>query len=313
MITIFSTPKPFRGHAGVIQRNALESWVRLHPDVEVILFGDDQGAAEIAHELCIRHIPETPRHPSGFKYLNAFFARTQESARHPVLCFANCDIVFLSDLLEAVTAVAHHAPRFLMVGKRWDVDITEPLPFAQPDWAAQLRTRALCEGRQRPGQWIDYFVFPRGSYDAIPAFVIGRVGWDNWLVGRALTTGAAVVDASARVTAVHQNHDYGYHPQGQIGVWQDELARRNIELAGGFRFMGTIDDATHRLTRSGVRRNWSCYTVPLRRILARRIHDGFSACLRVTRPMRHALGIRKGNLTWLGAGERDGQGEVGRS
>jgi hypothetical protein len=307
MITIFSTPKPFRGHAAVIQRNALESWVRLHPDVEVILFGDDQGAAEIAHELCIRHIPESPRHPSGFKYLNAFFARAQEMARHPVLCFANCDIIFLPDLLEAVATVASHAPRFLMVGKRWDVDITQPLPFAQPDWAAQLRTKALHEGKHRPSQWIDYFVFPRGFYDAIPAFVIGRVGWDNWLVGRALTVGAPVVDASAVVTAVHQNHDYGYHPQGQTGVWHDDLARRNVELAGGFHSMGTIDDATHLLTRSGVRRNWWSYTVPLRRTIARGVHGGLSAGLRVTRPIRHALGIRKENMRLLGAGERDGR------
>ena len=43
MITIFSTPKPFRGHIGVIQRNALKSWTLLHPDVEMILFGDERA------------------------------------------------------------------------------------------------------------------------------------------------------------------------------------------------------------------------------------------------------------------------------
>ena len=26
MLTIFTTPKPFRGHIGIIQRNALKSW-----------------------------------------------------------------------------------------------------------------------------------------------------------------------------------------------------------------------------------------------------------------------------------------------
>jgi hypothetical protein len=43
MLTLFTTAKPFEGHSGVIQRNALKSWKRLHPDVEVILFGDDAG------------------------------------------------------------------------------------------------------------------------------------------------------------------------------------------------------------------------------------------------------------------------------
>ena len=48
MITFFSTPKPFRGHIGVIQRNAIQSWRLTHPDAEVILFGDEAGAAEVA-------------------------------------------------------------------------------------------------------------------------------------------------------------------------------------------------------------------------------------------------------------------------
>ena len=43
MITIFSTPKPFSGHNEIIQRNALQSWKRLHQDIEILLFGDDEG------------------------------------------------------------------------------------------------------------------------------------------------------------------------------------------------------------------------------------------------------------------------------
>ncbi len=30
-VTIFATPKAFRGHFSVIQRNAIESWTRLSP------------------------------------------------------------------------------------------------------------------------------------------------------------------------------------------------------------------------------------------------------------------------------------------
>ena len=45
MLTFFSTPKPFVGHIDVIQRNALRSWRQIHPDIEILLFGDDAGAA----------------------------------------------------------------------------------------------------------------------------------------------------------------------------------------------------------------------------------------------------------------------------
>lgn len=60
MITFFSTPKPFRGHIGVIQRNAIRSWKLAHPDAEVILFGDEEGASETARDLGARHEPEEP-------------------------------------------------------------------------------------------------------------------------------------------------------------------------------------------------------------------------------------------------------------
>jgi hypothetical protein len=57
MLTLFTTAKAFEGHHGVIQRNALKSWKLLHPDVEVILFGDDRGAAEVCAELALRFEP----------------------------------------------------------------------------------------------------------------------------------------------------------------------------------------------------------------------------------------------------------------
>ncbi|NBC18953.1 MAG: hypothetical protein GVY18_16755, partial [Bacteroidetes bacterium] len=51
MLTLFTIPKPFAGHIGVIQRNALESWRRLDSDVEIILCGDDAGVAKTADAL----------------------------------------------------------------------------------------------------------------------------------------------------------------------------------------------------------------------------------------------------------------------
>ena len=109
--------------------------------------------------------------------------------------------------------------------------------------------RASCEsclasGRQRPAQWIDYFLFPKGLYyKKIPEFVIGRPGWDNWLLWYPLSQRVPLVDASAAVVAVHQNHDYAYHPAGEKGVWEGEEARENYRLyEGKFR---TLANATH--------------------------------------------------------------------
>src|ERR1700693_2609544 len=196
MLTLFTTAKPFKGHSVIIQRNALESWKLLHPDVEVILFGDDAGSAEIANELGLRHEAFVERNKFGTKRLDYIFGRAQELARHDFLCYCNCDIILLPEFCHSLKRVADAHPRFLMVGRRWDTDITEPIDFDVPDWSRFAKTLAIEHGVQQPGYSVDYFAFRRGLYASIPPLVIGRIWWDHWLVWKARQQGAAVVDAS---------------------------------------------------------------------------------------------------------------------
>jgi hypothetical protein len=41
MLTILTSPKPFRGHVGIILRNAIQSWKFVHAKAEVIFFGGE--------------------------------------------------------------------------------------------------------------------------------------------------------------------------------------------------------------------------------------------------------------------------------
>jgi hypothetical protein len=297
VITFFTTPKPFAGHIDVIQRNALRSWQRLHPDAEIIVFGDDAGAAEVCRELGIRHVPQVRRNSHGTKYLAGIYAQAQELARHDILCQVNCDILLLDDFREAVPRVAGQFDAFLMAGRRWDVEIREPLDFNRSDWPAQVRDLAFRTNRQRPAQWIDYFAFRKGLYrERIPEFVIGRPGWDNWLLWFARSSGAALVDASAVVCAVHQNHDYGYHPDGEKGVWEGEEARENYRLLEGHRKFATLENATHVLRDDGFHLNYHHWLVLARRRTADSLSPAWFRFLDVSRPIRQRLGLRqKGN------------------
>jgi hypothetical protein len=301
MLTLFTTPKPFLGHINVIQRNALHSWKLLHPDVEVILFGDDDGAAEVCRELGLRHEPEVLRSPLGTKRLDSIFSRAQQIARHPTVCYANCDIILTHDLLDAQSTLAEWNPNHLMVGRRWDTNITEPLDFEKSDWQWRIVDRARRQGILRFYHNIDYFLFPRGLYQQIPPLVIGRIWWDHWLVGKAHALGAAVVDASEVVCAVHQNHDYAYHAKGIEGVWNDDDARRNLELAKADSCLATIEDAPYRLTRDGIEKN-SFYrlasTKRMGRSVSKKVRAAFRTALwhpllNATRSLRHALGLKK--------------------
>ena len=276
----------------MIQRNALASWTRLHADVEVILFGDDAGAAEVARELGLRHEPRVERNRFGSKRIDFMFARAQEIARHEVLCFCNCDIILLPEFCAAVERVRAGHERFLMVGRRWDALIREAVDFGDAEWGARLAEVAHERGVQQAGWSVDYFAFRRGLYGEIPAMVIGRIWWDHWLVWKAREAGAAVVDASEVVTAIHQNHDYGYHPTGAEGVWTDEQAKENYRLAGGRWHLWTIDDATHILGAEGERGNLRRLWAPYWRYARPGVVPAWFALLDWTRPVRRALGIQ---------------------
>ena len=65
LITLFSAPKPFTNpHIAMIQRNAIKSWTLL-PDVEVILLGEEEGLAEAAQELGVKHMPHVASNRNG--------------------------------------------------------------------------------------------------------------------------------------------------------------------------------------------------------------------------------------------------------
>ena len=292
MITFFSTPKPFRGHISVIQRNAIRSWTLAHPDAEVILFGNEEGAAEAARDLGARHEPEVNRNALGTPLLSSLFERADRLARHDRVCFLNADILLLDDFLAASTQLSRLHPRSLMVGRRCDVDITEPLDFSSPGWREGVRAMARERGKLRPPQWIDFFVLPRGLLAGqVPPFAVGRPGYDNWLLWKVRDVGVPVVDATDVVLAIHQNHDYSHHPGGQAGLWQDVEAKQNYALLDGH--FATIDNATHRLGAGGLRSNYY-HWVSLSKRKATRARDvAWFGFLNATRPVRRRLGLRQ--------------------
>ena len=121
MITFFSAPKPFAGHIGVIQRNAIRSWTLLHPDVEVILFGNEKGTAEVAQELGVRHEADVARNEFGTPLLHHIFRRAQETARHEWVCYSNADIIQTQQFRSALVrpCLGRAAPATLAGAGTW--------------------------------------------------------------------------------------------------------------------------------------------------------------------------------------------------
>jgi len=253
MITLFTLPKPFVGHIGMIQRNAIQSWTRLHPDVEILMFGNEQGTAEVAAEFGIRHFPDVDVNEFGTPRMSGYFQQAEEAARHSRMCYVNADIILFPDLLDAVARV--DLPKFVMGGQRTDYDIDEPVDFSRLDWSEALRENAKKTGTLHDFSGIDYFVYPRGMFGEIPDFAVGRWYWDNWLVYRARRLGGALVDAGACVMAIHQNHDYRHvvdlelqagDSQGGVESFRNRILVKSILM--------TLEDADWQVDGSGLHR-----------------------------------------------------------
>ncbi len=254
----------------------------------------------MAKEFDVCHVPGVIRNEYGTPLLNGLFEKAQRLASHDLLCYVNSDIILMNDFVQAVEKVSQRRKQFLMIGECWNLDLPDLLALDQLDWEERLRSLVRQKGKPRGPDGIDYFVFPRGFYAHLPPFAIGRAGFDNWLIWKARSLKAAVVDATQAVMAVHQNHDYSHVPGGRTWSYRGEEASRNLELAGGLRHLYVTFDATHRLDTNGLKRNFGGY---LRlKVRWKNTMGPFGWwILELTCPIRHPLGLRMATLKRLKA------------
>jgi hypothetical protein len=248
-LTLFTTAKPFVGHSAVIQRNAMRSWSLLEPRPEILLLGDEAGYAEAAAEVGAVQVPELERNEFGTPLLSGIFRSGHQHGRGKVLMFLNADIILPPAFSRAVTIAAERFPRFLLVGQRADLDIDERLAF-DAAWYERLSQQVLAKANKRGDLCIDYFAFSRDLFSEVPPFAIGRTRYDNWLIWNAAEEGAVVVDASAFVRVVHQNHDYG-HTGGLVRAWEGAEAKRAESLLGHWSHYHSISHARFMLDPRG--------------------------------------------------------------
>jgi hypothetical protein len=259
-LTLFTTCKPFNGEFAIIQWNALRSWKSSYPDSEVLVFGDEKGVSECCRELGFRQVPDVARSQFGTPLLDDLFQQAERLATTELFAFVNADIMLTHDLMPALQMARSRFQKFLLITRRWNVEIHQSWDFADPEWESALRRHARDQGAlEPPFGGIDLFVYARGMWEKLPPFAVGRTRWDSALIYEARRLGVPVIDATDTVTSVHQNHGYSHYPDNILGVFKGPEALRNEKLLGGEEFIFTALNATHVMKKSGIHRNVIIY------------------------------------------------------
>ena len=208
LITLFTTFKHYEGKS-VTYRNTIRNWALLAPFVRPVLyypFGEDY-LTEFARSYgwSVYKCPRLSKH--GVPVLRSMFLHAQAiNDTTSFYGFANGDILFNSNLLVTLEALrTDHATfkqNLLVVGRRTNYKFKdkEEIYNLEPVY------RYATAGKLFEPNAQDFFISTHSGFPwhSIPDFVVGRVGYDNWIVSTALNTNISVVDVTATVIALHQ-------------------------------------------------------------------------------------------------------------
>lgn len=231
MITIFSTPKNFEGIFDIIQKNAINSWRALGNDIEIIIFGDSKGAKEIAENVAAIYIPIVKKSSNGVPILSDLFAQAEEIAKYKILTFINADIMLPFNFIDIFKKIEIRFKKFLMVGYRWDLEIKEEINFEKINDIQVFWKNLLINAKKHPSSGIDFFIFKKKTFRSLPDFIIGRPGYDNWLIWYARRRLIPVVDISNKIRVIHQNHHFNFHnvnKDPKIHLEEDGLENKRL-------------------------------------------------------------------------------------
>ena len=188
----------------------------------------------------------------GTPLVSSIFALGRSVNASPLLAYVNADILLLPGFPESARKTLELAERFLVVGQRWDLDVRESIG-GSIGWEEKLLAEVRTKGRLHPPMGSDYFIFPRACFQHIPDFAVGRAGWDNWMIYQGRREGWKVIDATASITVIHQDHDYSHLPGGKPHYRLPESGE-NVRLAGGKRTIFHLEDCDYHMVDGQIKR-----------------------------------------------------------
>lgn len=242
-ITFVAVPKPFEGEFEIIQHNAINSWLNLSVNKEVLLLCDNEFES-YEFNGNVKYIRELKYTKHGKPDLSSAFSLAKKYSSYENVVYINSDIMLLDDFSRSLTSVSKTIKaNWAVIGRRFDANLERKIDFSDIHWwdkVYELKNRSKLHSEDG----IDYFIFKRDFLDNhIPDFSIGGTVWDQWVVYKFLNLGYFLIDATDSITAIHQNHNYQSNMTFS-DIMHSDMAKENMMLAGGRTFLRNISDCS---------------------------------------------------------------------
>lgn len=208
-----------------VHNNTLANWASFKPSVNLILFSNDtywSGVARSHGWDVIKPLREN----NGTKppILKDMFRLAMSRYKTQWFGYVNADILLTRDLLSNLEMLTKkyntEKSRIFLTGRRTNV---ENLTNLDPVSEASIEQNAKRYGRLYKEDAEDFFIatssFP---WREILPVVVGRPGYDNWLVGEArCRLNATVIDVTETLLAFHQTTKKGGNSEGHFHADSD--------------------------------------------------------------------------------------------
>lgn len=178
----------------------------------VVNYSEDLGASEISDETHTKNVPPEYSKNKELPSIKAIFDTAKRLSNLPdeALVYINADILVSKNFSHINTYLNLRFPDgWLAVARRRELDLavnTKLSDVVVTDLANDIKTPL--NGRHTA---IDFFAYPSKLHSrlSVPGkFLVGRPGWDNWLLAKARKGNIPVVDVTSIYSIRHITHPF---------------------------------------------------------------------------------------------------------
>ncbi|KAK3611769.1 hypothetical protein CHS0354_014120 [Potamilus streckersoni] len=218
LFTSFKTDHAMDSEKALVYNSTMYNWQTLRPRVQLIFFTLENSTANKVQFIYWNIVTLSPNSKTGIPIIKDMYVQANKLYNTSWYGYFNGDILLTEDILETLEYVSSVSDNFpnasiLIIGRRINVlNVTSEEVRKINGVKESARSRGSLYEIDAEDYFITNRLFP---WTKIPGFVIGRAGYDNWIVGHARCNfRTIVIDATETLTAVHQTTSKGGNKEG---------------------------------------------------------------------------------------------------